>query len=596
MFFTSKEYTNPSQTKHTLFTMAFATASSSTTDQSSPLTSIHQSVLWGLLEDDAASLARRRPLCLSEELSHLQNQRQAEAVLGGLRRRRIALCAILREKRLDHRRRVPSRPSSASSSSLSLANERSDLRRRRRRLEERPYLNRTGSFVKGGPYGLSTTAATTKAISTTPGMKDLRWIRHSRLLAAAHRLAGISATASTNTATTSSPSDEELEEEQQLALHLDVCVHGTFVACHHIVLELVVADDKWDSSHRHSGTEIHEDDDRQGEGERPLLYLRLKSHTLPPALSGEVRRWFGTEAAPTVCLGQQGSFFPMNPAELERTLSCHQLRRSIRTLHRTCVAYAVRVQALQHLLLLQAPRRPSALFGKDLGAVVGSDSRMESNNGGGSKVAAAMDATTAYYVDKVSLTDEVLSFRIHVAHVEVVAMSTDGQRSNVEDTRIQSDDLDADSDDDDVELRDRSRDNAVPPSTPLGPNCAAIRASFDIEWPTRESRPTGGSAKVARQRGMISAVPAVIEAHRVDGDDREDHRLDDPPIGAAVVAIDDHSDDEEGRHDGSQLGGRGGVNSDAALGALAAELLGRIPARQAVECVVANLLLVGTRN
>ena len=309
---------------------------------------VHRHVLRGILGKEKKEKANRpkyrTAACGYSATAVATATERMDSRLSRLRRKRIALSAevqFLRQKnRVGELRHVV----------------RSNKRRRATKAEEddlveihRPHF--TNSKIQQGTE-VGAAAAAVEAAQRRDLASRMQETRLSRKIFAAYRLAGISLF----------PCDDD---DEVMALRLDVSVNGRFVDCHQVFFELVVlpslADLNGGDCGGGGGGSNADAAGRYSNGESDgVLCLRLVQHTIPPsvALSRIIRETLakgdgGTQQRIGGDRGGAGLVYDVGPLNDDNQWKMKDLRDSLRSfssrLYQACYCRAVRRHAYEYL-------------------------------------------------------------------------------------------------------------------------------------------------------------------------------------------------------------------------------------------------------
>ena len=161
--------------------------------------------------------------------------------------------------------------------------------------------------------------------------EHMHTVRTQRRIAAAHRLAGISAL----------PLGGRMEEENVLGVRIDVCKDGSFVARYHVFFEMVMVPDEEQSSFFRDAS-----DGNANEKQCFRTVLRLAQHTLPtPGVSTQpiLRKHFGPEGM--LPIGDEDG----DDVSQNKEAILNKVRRCLGDLSDACHSFTMRRDACRYL-------------------------------------------------------------------------------------------------------------------------------------------------------------------------------------------------------------------------------------------------------
>jgi hypothetical protein len=190
--------------------------------------------------------------------------------------------------------------------------------------------------------------------------EHMHTVRTQRRIAAAHRLAGISAL----------PLGGRLEEENVLGVRIDVCKDGSFVARYHVFFEMVLIPDEEQSISFRDASDGNADEQQQCF----RTVLRLAQHTLPtPGVSTQpiLRKHFGPEGM--LPIGDEDG----DDVSQNKEAILNKVRRCLGDLSDACHSFTMRRDACRYLDTKESLNKRSTQFcrpGKQFRNVAHNDS------------------------------------------------------------------------------------------------------------------------------------------------------------------------------------------------------------------------------
>ena len=161
--------------------------------------------------------------------------------------------------------------------------------------------------------------------------EHMHTVRTQRRIAAAHRIAGISAL----------PLGGRMEEENVLGVRIDVCKDGSFVARYHVFFEMVLVPDEEQSIFFRDSS-----DGNANEQQCFRTVLRLAQHTLPtPGVSTQpiLRKHFGPEGM--LPIGDEDG----DDVSQNKEAILNKVRRCLGDLSDACHSFTMRRDACRYL-------------------------------------------------------------------------------------------------------------------------------------------------------------------------------------------------------------------------------------------------------
>lgn len=189
--------------------------------------------------------------------------------------------------------------------------------------------------------------------------EHMHTVRTQRRIAAAHRLAGISAL----------PLGGRMDEENVLGVRIDVCKDGSFVARYHVFFEMVMVPDEEQSNFFRDAS-----DGNATEQQCFRTVLRLAQHTLPtPGVSTQpiLRKHFGPEGM--LPIGDEDG----DDVSQNKEAILNKVRRCLGDLSDACHSFTMRRDACRYLDTKETLNKRSAQFhlqGKQFRNVAHNDS------------------------------------------------------------------------------------------------------------------------------------------------------------------------------------------------------------------------------
>ena len=174
--------------------------------------------------------------------------------------------------------------------------------------------------------------------------EHMHTVRTQRRIAAAHRLAGISAL----------PLGGRMEEENVLGVRIDVCKDGSFVARYHVFFEMVLVPDEEQSIFFRDSS-----DGNANEQQCFRTVLRLAQHTLPtPGVSTQpiLRKHFGPEGM--LPIGDEDG----DDVSQNKEAILNKVRRCLGDLSDACHSFTMRRDACRYLDTRESLNKRSTQF------------------------------------------------------------------------------------------------------------------------------------------------------------------------------------------------------------------------------------------
>ena len=189
--------------------------------------------------------------------------------------------------------------------------------------------------------------------------EHMHTVRTQRRIAAAHRLAGISAL----------PLGGRMEEENVLGVQIDVCKDGSFVARYHVFFEMVMVPDEEQCNFSRDAS-----DGNASEQQCFRTVLRLAQHTLPtPGVSTQpiLRKHFGPDGM--LPIGDEDG----DDVSQNKEAILNKVRRCLGDLSDACHSFTMRRDACRYLDTKESLNKRSTQFhrpGKQFRNVAHNDS------------------------------------------------------------------------------------------------------------------------------------------------------------------------------------------------------------------------------